>query len=416
MAKFKLRHYQFFKDVDSRFKFCALIFGGTERRFDETKCALFLHDTKEIHEEDRCFPLTPADFARANPNAGTAPIFRTPRDAEITSRIYEQHPVMVDRSKGEERKVWPVKYTTMFHMSNDSHLFHTTEQLEAEGFYPVEGNHWKRGEELYLPLYEGKMVQAFDHRAADTTVNQQNLFRPGQQETISTSEKLNCGRLPIPRYFVQVDENRWVSTNDWIITYKNVTSSTNMRTMIAAVIPRVGAGHSLNLLPISDGVNAPLLSCLIVANLNAIPFDFVSRQKVSGNNFTWYLLKQLPVIAPEDYDRTFGATTARNLVRDHVLRLTYSAHDMAPFAKDLGYDGAPFVWNEEERRHLRARLDALYFHLYGLNKDDAEYVLGTFPIVRKEDKAAFGHYRTRDLILAYMNALSAGDTETVVAV
>ena len=79
------------------FKFCALIFGGEERRFDETKCAFFLHDTETIHDEDRCFPLTPADFARVNPNTGTAPIFRTRRDAEITSRIYEQYPVLVDR-------------------------------------------------------------------------------------------------------------------------------------------------------------------------------------------------------------------------------------------------------------------------------------------------------------------------------
>ena len=99
-----------------------------------------------------------------------------------------------------------------------------------------------------------------------------------------------------------------------------------------------------------------------------------------------------------------------------MLRLTYTAHDMAPFARDLGYHGPPFVWNQEERRHLRARLDALYFHLYGLSREDASYVLDTFPIVRKQDEAAFGRYRTRDLILAYMNALAAGDTETVVAV
>ena len=99
-----------------------------------------------------------------------------------------------------------------------------------------------------------------------------------------------------------------------------------------------------------------------------------------------------------------------------MLRLTYTAHDMAPFARDLGYDGEPFIWDEEERRHLRARLDALYFHLYGLDRDDAAYVLSTFPIVRKQDEAEFGSYRTRDLILAYMNALAAGDTETVVVV
>ena len=407
----------FFPDVDGRFKFCVLVFGGEERHFDETECAFFLPDPDTIKDPERCFPLAPDDFARVNPNTGTAPVFRTRRDAEITRRIYERHPVLVDRSDGGERRAWPVRYATMFHMANDSHEFRTAEQLESEGFYPIQGNRWKRGDELRLPLYEGKMVQAFDHRAADTTVNQQNLFRPGQQESISISEKRSYERLPIPRYFVNIDEKRWNWNQEWVITYKNVTSITNVRTMIAAIIPRVGAGHSLNLLPIYDGDNdAPLVGCSIVANLNHILFDFVSRQKVPGNNFTLYLLEQLPFIAPEDYDRRFGGTTARDLVRDHVLRLTYTAHDMAPFARDLGYDGPPFTWDEEERRHLRARLDALYFHLYGLSREDAEYVLGTFPIVRKQDETAFGSYRTRDLVLAYMNALDAGDTETVVSV
>ena len=48
----------------------------------------------------------------------------------------------------------------MFHMTNDSGLFRTAEQLDSAGFYPVQGNRWKKGDELYLPLYEGKMVQA----------------------------------------------------------------------------------------------------------------------------------------------------------------------------------------------------------------------------------------------------------------
>ena len=407
----------FFPDVDSRFKFCALIFGGAERRFGETECAFFLHDTETLSNPDRCFPLAPSDFARVNPNTGTAPIFRTRRDAEITRRIYERHPVLVDRSQGDERKAWPVRYATMFHMANDSHLFRTATQLDSEGFYPVQGNRWKRGDDLYLPLYEGKMVQAFDHRAADTTINQQNLFRPGQQESISISDKEYFGRLPNSRYFVNIGEQRWDWNHEWVITYKNITSITNVRTMIAAILPKVGTGHSLNLLPIHDGgVDAPLVGCSIVANLNAILFDFVSRQKVPGNNFTLYLLEQLPVVASDDYDQRFGDKTARDLVRDHVLRLTYTAHDMAPFARDLGYDGPPFTWDEEERRHLRARLDSLYFHLYGLSREDAGYVLDTFPIVRRQDEAQFGSYRTRDLILAYMNALAAGDTDTAVSV
>ena len=118
-----------------------------------------------------------------------------------------------------------------------------------------------------------------------------------------------------------------------------------------------------------------------------------------------------------DYNQSVSeATTARDLVHDHVLRLTYTAHDMAPFARDLDYEGPPFVWDEEERRHVRARLDALYFHLYGLSREDAAYVLDTFPIVRRQDEAAYGRYRTKEMILAYINALAAGDAETVVAV
>ena len=149
-------------------------------------------------------------------------------------------------------------------------------------------------------------------------------------------------------------------------------------------------------------------------------FHLIGGCRRSKGGFSWYLtlfiLEILPVIAPSNYYRPFGHKTARDFVLDHVLHLTYTAYDMAPFARDLGYDGEPFVWDDEERRHLSARLDALYFHLYGINRDDADYILGTFPIVKKEDEAEFGRYRTRDLILAYMNALAAGDTETVVAV
>ena len=82
----------FFPDVDSRFKFCALIFGGEERRFKKSECAFFLHDTRTIEDPERCFPLSPEDFVRVNPNTGTAPVFRSRRDAEITRRIYEGHP------------------------------------------------------------------------------------------------------------------------------------------------------------------------------------------------------------------------------------------------------------------------------------------------------------------------------------
>ena len=409
----------FFKDIHASFKFCALIFGGEARRFNETRCAFFLHDTAEIDDPDRCFPLAPSDFARVNPNTGTAPVFRTRRDADITRRIYDQHPVLVDRSGGKERKTWPIRFMQgLFNMTSDSHLFRTAAQLEAEGFYPVQGNRWKRGKELYVPLHEGKMVQAFDHRAASVMVNPENLNRPAQPREATGEEHANPEWLPEPRFWVSIDDVEWPGGLGWAVAFKDVTAPTNVRTMIAAVVPRSAYGNTLPILmpDVLDITTYRENVWLLAACLNSFALDFVARQKVQGQHLNWFIVEQLPVIVPIDYDYPFGTTTARALVRNHVLRLTYTAHDMAPFARDLGYDGPPFLWDDEERRHLRARLDALYFHLYGLSRDAAGYVLDTFLLIRREDEKAFGHYRTRDMILAYMNALAAGDMQTRMAV
>ena len=194
----------FFPDVDGRFKFVALIFGGEGRQFDETDCAFFLSDTDTIENDpERCFALTADDFTRVNPNTGTAPVFRTRRDAEITRGIYERHPVLVDRSDGQERKVWPVRYVRMFDMTNDSHLFRTAAQLDAAGFYPVQGNRWKRGDELYLPLYQGRMIHQFDHRANSVRVNPESTHNPYLSEEVSESQHANPEFLPQSQYWVQ---------------------------------------------------------------------------------------------------------------------------------------------------------------------------------------------------------------------
>ena len=405
----------FFKDVHASFKFCALIFGGAERQFDKTECAFFLHDTESVADAERCFSMTPDDFARVNPNTGTAPVFRTRRDAEITRDIYTRHPVLVDRSSEKEDFLWAVRYRRMFDMSNDSHLFKTSGQLENEGYYPVQGNRWKKDDELFVPMYEGKMLQAFDHRAAGVIVNASNLYRSGQTVEATLEQHQNHEWHPDIRYYVNRSSMKDDGDREYILTYKRITAPTNFRTMIATVGPYAAYETNANNILLPTGIDADAY-CFIVANLNSMSFDYVVRQKIQGTTLNWYIVEQLPFIAPRNYDRKFGDATAREIVRDHVLRLTYTAYDMRPFARDLGYDGEPFAWDVEERRHLRARLDALYFHLYGLSREDAGYVMGTFPIVWRQDEAAFGSYRTRDMVLAYMNALAAGDVGVRVAV
>ncbi len=88
------------------------------------------------------------------------------------------------------------------------------------------------------------------------------------------------------------------------------------------------------------------------------------------------------------------------------MELSYITYDMEPFARDLGDEGAPFRWDEERRALLRAELDAAYFHLYVIGRDDADYIMETFPIVRRRDEERFGEYRTKRLILEIYDSMA----------
>ncbi|PIW28291.1 MAG: restriction endonuclease [Rhodospirillales bacterium CG15_BIG_FIL_POST_REV_8_21_14_020_66_15] len=412
----------FFPDVHASFKFCVFVASPSPTP-DPAKCAFYLHSVSEIDDPDRCFPLSAEDFARVNPNTGTSPIFRTRRDADLTTAIYARLPVLLNRTVAANQ-VWPVQFDQMLNMTTDSKLFRTREDLqEIEAAWPEGLGRWKSKSGFWVPLYEGKMVQAFDHRAADVIVVNDNLFRPGQQAAIPSEEKADPLRFPAPRYYVNLNHEWWKNEGfEWVLSFKDITATTNVRTMIAAIIPLCGAGHTLPVLNLKPGSDGSLTATIIVANLNALIFDYLARQKVQTTHFSNFILEQLPVVPPETYDTVrFGPRTAGEIVREAVLELTYTAHDMAPFARDMGYvDDAgkvrsPFVWDDDRRLHLRARLDAVYFHLYGVtDRDDVRYVHSTFPIVERQETEAFGAYRSRDLCLAYMNALAAGQPDAVI--
>lgn len=408
-------HSHFFEDVDSRFKFCVLCYGGANRNFGAAECGFFLTTTDDDALTDQTFPLTPADFDTVNPNTGTAPLFRTARDADLTTGVYSRVPVLIDHRVKPPRARWRVEYANPFHMAGDSALFKTGAELEASGYYPVSYNRYRKGGADYVALYEGKMVQAFDHRAANVIVNPENLHRPGQPLPATFEQHTNPEWVPTPQFYVPEAK---VLTTEWSLALKDITSSTNQRTVIASIIPMGSTGHTLPLLDTRDH----LTKVILLSNLNAFALDYVARQKVQATHIMWYIIEQLPILPPETYDQRFGNITAREIVTREVLYLTYSANDLANFARDMGYvdsndDVLPsFPWNETERRQRRARLDALFFHLYGIGKQDADYILSTFPIVQRHDEAEFGRYLTRDLIIHHMDALSAGDTEAVIAI
>lgn len=409
----------FFPAVDSRFKFCVFVASPTPTN-DAARCAFFLQAVTELSDPQVWFPLSAQDFARVNPNTGTAPIFRSGRDADITTAVYGRLPVLVDRSGDEPVSAWPVRYMTMFHMTNDSGLFRTRVELEEqEGAFHVGGNRYRCSAGDWVPLYAGRMIHIYDHRAASVKVNEANLHNAALSGEITPEEKADPSFLPMPQFWVPASAVSLPEETSWLIAFRDIARATDARTMICAAVPSVGYGNTAPL--ILPGEPTRTVGVELLANLAAIPLDYVVRQKAQSTHLNWYIIEQLPVVPPETYQGVqFGSKSAGEIVREVVLELTYTAHDMASFARDMGHvdkEGAvrpPFIWDDDRRLHLRAKLDALYFHLYGITgRDDVRYIYSTFPIVERQETAVWGSYRSRDLCLAYMNALAAGHPDAV---
>ncbi|MGI8826225.1 MAG: Eco57I restriction-modification methylase domain-containing protein [Chloroflexota bacterium] len=354
-----------------------------------------------LNDMNRHYTLTAKDMALLNPNTRTCPIFRSRRDAELTKAIYQRVPVLIEDGP-PERNPWDIRFMAIFHMSNDSHLFRTRAQLEAEGLR-LEGNVFlpPSGSDAtsdgvarpsmavrlsrYLPLYEAKMVHQFDHPWA--------TYIGADTRDMTLPEKQGPHSVALPRY--------WVPETEVAARLKGRWS-----TVIAGILPRGAVGHTmpLVLLPPEMGCLAPLLA----ANLSAFGFDFCARQKVGGTHLTYGYLSQLPVLAPATYDQPAlwsRFETLETWISTRVLELVYTAWDMQPFARDMGYHGPPFRWDVERRFVLRCELDAAFFHLYGIARDDVDYVMDTFPIVKRKDEAKWGEYRTKRVILEMYDAI-----------
>lgn len=510
-----------FPAVHHAMKFCLLVIAGHSAEIEKSAFVHFARQTNRIHDPGRRFSLAPEEFRLINPNTLTCPVFRSERDAELTKKLYRAAPVLIAEGQPEVNP-WGIRFMTMIHMSNDSHLF---ADIPAPG---------------WVPLYEAKMIHQFDHRWAsygpdgssgDVTVDQKidpnfssaprywvseqdvllrladlpkgllQAIKQGNTELIylglthlmfaiwlksrlddgvypawlSFIEQYQFARAIAPTSLGLCGDNpaqlRQVTSNDlpasavsliqtgprestawyaidpqcidvylqsmapfttllqpyvalnnetdvkafvltllrraspsWLMCWRDITNATNERTVISAVVPRVAVGHTM---PLFMTRHDPARAAALLANLDSITLDFIARVKVGGTHLTYGYLKQFPIFPPDRYtdaDLTF--------IVPRVLELTYTSHDLKPWALDLGYDGEPFPWNPNRRAQLRAELDAHYARLYGLNRDELRYILDpadvmgedypsqTFRVLKNNEMRVFGKYRTQRLVLA----------------
>ncbi|MBP7674865.1 MAG: N-6 DNA methylase [Thermoanaerobaculia bacterium] len=400
-----------FPAVDSRLKFCLITLAGSSNpTAADPEFAFFLRSTEELSDPERRFRLSPDEVRLLNPNTGTCPIFRTRRDAEITKGIYRRVPVLIDETKAEEGNFWGVSFRQgLFNMTSDSGLFRTRPQLEADG-WKLEGNSFVRGADRYLPLYEAKMIHHFNHRFGDYAMREEESESTALPD-VPVERLQDPAYAPFPRYWVaaaEVDarlEGRW--GRGWLLGWRDICRSTDERTVIAGVIPRAGVGNKFPLMLIEQQEKIAGLA----ANLSSFVFDFASRQKIGSTTLNYFIYKQLPALAPKSYRGEAPWAPGLPLadwVGGRTLELAYTAYDLKSFAEDLGYTGPPFHWNETRRLCLRCELDAAFFHLYGIPRADVDYIMDTFPIVRRNDEQKYGDYRTKNLILEIYDELQLG--------
>lgn len=387
-----------FSEIHSSYKFSLLTLAGGDVSVQDADFAFYLTNPDHIQEEDRHFTLTNEEIELLNPNTKTCPIFRSKKDAELTKKIYRKHPVLIkENPDGEDENPWGIKFSTMFHMSNDSSLFKNKDQLTGMGF-ELDGNIFRRGEETYLPLYEGKMIWSYDHRFAGFSPEAKGY---GTAET-TLEQHQDPDWEPMPRYWVREEEVKSRVGDDvrWFLGFRGITNTTNERTAIFSIFPSYGIGNSLPVIPIIDEANT---ASLFVAISSSFVFDYVARQKIAGSNLNFHFVEQFSMPDPTLLKRHSlnNSDKLHKTISRIILNLFYTSHALNPFAHDLGYDDPPFKWEPEERAHLMAELDAIVAHLYGVTPDELDYILETFPIVKKKDIANHGEYRTKRLIFEY---------------
>jgi hypothetical protein len=395
----------FFRDVHRSQKYSILLFGGSKNK---SKCAdfvFFAHTMDDLKDEKRHIELSANDFKLLNPNTRTCPIFRSKRDANLTKYIYKRVPVLINKTRKEGGNPWGIKFVRMFDQTNKAELFHNADRLKTDGF-KRDGTNWKKGKKIFLPLYEAKMIQMFDHRAASVIIDEKNWFRQRQPDASSLVQHQN------PEF--TIESGWWVSQDavydalgkpisPALLAFKNVTSSTNQRTMIAAFIPSVGVINSAPLIRFEEKIPVSMQCCLL-ANLNAFILDYVARQKIGDVNLNFFYIEQFPMFPPDFYKQKCPWNKKQTLekwISDRVLKLTCTSNDMIPLAKAAGFKSTIHKWDPAERLDLMAELDAAFFLLYNIERNDVEYILTTFAGLRDESLDILAGSTTTSQILGH---------------
>ncbi|MEG3892839.1 hypothetical protein QT973_20760 [Microcoleus sp. Z1_A1] len=349
-----------FEGVHHSFKFCLLTF--EKGKSTESFQAAFRINPREairvdkldtfLNNPDECIEISVNLIRRLSPDSLSVMEFKNEGDIRIAEKML-QFPLLGEQIEGK----WNLRLTAEFHMTNDSHLF---KQEPGKG---------------RLPLYEGKMIEQFTH----------TLCEPRYWIEESQGRAAILGK--------EQDRGQTLDYQTYRAGFRKIASSTNTRTMIATVIPpNFQAENFQSVLRCSEGSETPPNNhqCLYLVSVwNSFIVDYALRSRISAN-INFFYVYQLPVPRLTSGDKYFTDIVQR------AAKLICTAPEFDELAQEVGLNShREGVTDETERAQLRAELDGIIAHLYGLTEAEFAYILTTFPIVPEAVKqAALAAYRT----------------------
>ncbi|MCA6602823.1 MAG: hypothetical protein IM537_22055, partial [Pseudanabaena sp. M57BS1SP1A06MG] len=388
-----------FSSVYYRFKFCITIVqkGGHTSAIKSAFSRYFIGEWENA--EMFIMPYSSEQVKKFSPKSKSLLETRTQKDLDVLEKIYSNSVLLGDDSP----QGWGIEYATEFHMTADSKLFPPRPKWEAQGYIADEYGHWLKGnwkelaenqdswqeilnrpngvilsrdksqfihiddvEHIALPLYEGRMIGQFDFS--------QKGWVSGKGRTAVWRDIDFKDKLIEPQYLMSLEDanSRGIVEKGKKITFMDVTSSTNARSMIATFSSQKPCGHKSPILIIEKRSVIDLL--LLLALLNSFSFDFTIRSRLGGQSLTWSVLDESGLSKKAEKYRTSLALICANLTLPSNCFSVYWLEIQTNIDKNkslLQY----WALSHYERLRLRCILDAVIAELWELSIEDFAWIL-----------------------------------------
>jgi hypothetical protein len=356
-----------------------------------------------------------------SPINGAAPLLKGTRDAAIMRRLYREFPILGTTDPTQPQEYWNVQYVAIFHMANDSGHFRRREELEATGLVLNAQRRFVADDEQYWPLYEGKYIHLLDHRygSFETVPEASRYGRKATAPTPSTAQLQDVCYEIVPRYWFP--RSLWLERchaknlrTDYQFHFRDVAGVyPDLRTAIGAICPAGPAGDkapTLVLTSVGDNLIDAKRYLAFASIFCSLPFDYIVRNKLFSKSLKFNTLGQIPMPPPKyavacDKD---DATLQAHLQK-LAIELSFTSWALLPLGQAVG-KMTPFIWEEERRFLMLREVDAIAAHLYGLSREDLAYIVSTFETLARHEKAKYGEYRTKRVVLQCYDAMQQAIT------